>query len=197
MGIQTRAAGAAAERDDARFFWYAVWLVIMVVTGLPLVGFHVPPVLPFVPLLVVHEFAAFFFFGHTFFSNIWSMAIRTTQPRDYGVWARQFLRRLALIVTGPMSVVVPLAGAMLVEQLGGFRNNPWAWDAYFAFWVMCGVSVVPDVIRYGRNRNADDPTHGLLNGGIRAMIATVLVFFAMWTMMTKQSLLAGHLFIPA
>jgi hypothetical protein len=154
-------------------------------------------VLSYVPLLVIHEFAAFFFFGHTFFSNIWSMVIRTTQPRELGVWARQFLRKLALTVTGPMAVVVPVAGAMLTEHLGGFRSNPWAWDAYFAFWLMCGVSIVPDVIRYGRNRHSDDPTHGLLNGGIRAMIATVLVFFIMWIMATKQSVLAVHLFAPS
>ncbi len=62
---------------------------------------------------------------------------------------------------------------------------------------MCGISVVPDVIRYGRNRHSDDPTHGLLNGGIRAMIATVLVFYVMWTMATKQSVLAVHLFTAA
>lgn len=182
--------------DPQRFFWYAAWCLIMGVGALPLVGYHVTPVLSYFPLLVIHEFAAFFFFGHTFFSNIWSLVIRTTQPRELGVWARQFLRKLALIVTGPMAVVVPLAGAMLTEHLGGFRNNPWAWDSYFAFWLMCGVSVVPDVIRYGRNRHGDDPTHGLLNGGIRAMIATVLVFFIMWAMATKQSVLAGHFFTP-
>jgi hypothetical protein len=183
--------------DRARFYWYGAWCAIMAVSALPLVGFRVPPVLPYVPLLVIHEFAAFFFFGHTFFSNIWSMMIRTTQPREYGVWARQFLRKLAMIVTGPMAVVVPVAGAMLTEHLGGFRNNPWAWDSYFAFWLMAGVSIVPDVIRYARNRHGDDPTHGLLNGGIRAMIATVLVFYIMWAMATKQSLIAGHLFMPA
>jgi hypothetical protein len=187
---------SGTTEDPNRFFWYGVWCVVMTVGALPLAGFHVKPVLPFLPLLVIHEFAAFFFFGHTFFSNVWSMFIRTTQPIAFGIWARQFLRKLALIVTGPMAVVVPLAGAMLTEQLGGFRNNPWAWDAYFAFWVMSGISIVPDVIRYGRNRHADSPTHGLLNGGIRAMIATVLVFFIMWTMATKQSLIAGHLFTP-
>ena len=80
--------------------------------------------------------------------------------------------------------------------LGGFRQNPWAWDAYFAFWLMAGISVVPDVIRYGRNRHADEPTHGLLNGGIRAMFATVLVFYIMWVMVAKQSLIAGRFFVP-
>jgi len=191
------AATTASHEDSQRFLWYGAWLAIMVVGALPLAGVRVTPVLPYTPLLAIHEFAAFFFFGHTFFSNIWSMTIRTTQPREYGIWARQFLRKLALTVTGPMAVVVPLAGAMLTEHLGGFRQNPWAWDAYFAFWLMAGISVVPDVIRYGRNRHADEPTHGLLNGGIRAMIATALVFYIMWVMVAKQSLVAGRFFVPA
>ena len=195
--MATEAALPRTNDDPNRFFWYGAWCVIMGVSALPLVGYRVTPVLSYFPLLVIHEFAAFFFFGHTFFSNIWSLVIRTRQPREMGVWARQFLRKLALIVTGPMAVVIPLTGAMVTEQLGGFRSNPWAWDSYFAFWLMCGVSVVPDVIRYGRNRHADDPTHGLLNGGIRAMIATVLVFYIMWAMVTKQSVLAIHLFGPA
>ncbi len=195
--MATAAALPQTNNDPQRFLWYGVWCLIMTVSALPLAGYHVKPVMSYFPLLVIHEFAAFFFFGHTFFSNIWSMVIRTTQPREMGIWARQFLRKLALVVTGPMAVVVTVAGAMLTEQLGGFRSNPWAWDAYFAFWLMCGVSVVPDVIRYGRNRHADDPTHGLLNGGIRAMIATVLVFLIIWLMATKQSVLAVHLFTPA
>ena len=190
------AATTVSQEDPQRFFWYGVWLAIMVVGALPLAGVRVTPVLSYTPLLAIHEFAAFFFFGHTFFSNIWSMMIRTTQPREYGIWARQFLRKLALTVTGPMAVVVPLAGAMLTEHLGGFHQNPWAWDAYFAFWLMAGISVVPDVIRYGRNRHADEPTHGLLNGGIRAMFATVLVFYIMWVMVAKQSLIAGRFFVP-
>jgi len=192
--VVTATALPGTNSDPRRFFWYGVWFLIMAVGALPLAGYRVKPVLSYFPLLVIHEFASFFFFGHTFFSNIWSMVIRTTQPREMGIWARQFLRKLALVVTGPMAVVVPVAGAMLTEHLGGFRNNPWAWDAYFAFWLMCGVSIVPDVIRYGRNRHSDDPTHGLLNGGIRAMIATVLVFLIMWLMATKHSVLAVHLF---
>ena len=195
--MATAAALPQTIKDPQRFFWYSVWFLIMAVGAMPLMGYRVTPMLSYFPLLVIHEFAAFFFFGHTFFSNIWSMVIRTTQPRELGIWARQFLRKLALSVTGPMAVVVPVAGAMLTELLGGFRANPWAWDAYFFFWLMCGVSVVPDVIRYGRNRHSDDPTHGMLNGGIRAMIATVLVFLIMWIMATKHSVLAVHLFTPA
>lgn len=195
--MATAAALPQTSKDPQRVFWYGVWSLIMAVSAMPLLGYRVTPVMSYFPLLVIHEFAAFFFFGHTFFSNIWSMVIRTTQPREMGIWARQFLRKLALSVTGPMAVVVPVAGAMLTELLGGFRSNPWAWDSYFFFWLMCGVSVVPDVIRYGRNRHGDDPTHGMLNGGIRAMIATVLVFLIMWIMATKHSVLAVHLFPPS
>lgn len=184
----------APQPDPGRYFWYGVWCVVVAVGALPLAGVRVPPVASYRPLLVIHEFAAFLFFGHTFFSNIWSLSIRSTQPRATGVWARQFLRRLALGVTMPTSLIVPLAGAMLAEHLGGLRAIAWAWDAYLAFWIVCAISVVPDVIRYGRNRHADEPMHGMLNGGIRAMIATVLVVFIMYTMAAKQSVLAQYLF---
>jgi hypothetical protein len=43
--------------------------------------------------------------------------MRTTQPREIGIWARQFLRKLALVVTGPRAVVVTVAGAMLAAAL--------------------------------------------------------------------------------
>ena len=43
------------------------------------------------------------------------------------------------------------------------------------FWLMAGFSVVPDVIRYGRNRNAADPKHGLMSGGVRGMLAALIV----------------------
>jgi hypothetical protein len=56
---------------------------------------------------------------------------------------------------------------------------------------MCAISVVPDVIRYARNRNADKPMHGMVNGGIRAMVATVLTFYIMVAMIAKVSIIAG------
>jgi hypothetical protein len=61
---------------------------------------------------------------------------------------------------------------------------------------MAGISLVPDVIRYGRNRHAEDPKHGLLGGGVRAMIVMPLTFFILWTMAVKESVLAVHLFGP-
>jgi hypothetical protein len=57
---------------------------------------------------------------------------------------------------------------------------------------MAGFSVVPDVIRYGRNRNAADPKHGLKSGGIRGMLALVLtLYILLYCMIAKGSLFAG------
>ncbi len=58
-------------------------------------------------------------------------------------------------------------------------------------WLMAGVSIVPDVIRYGRNRNADDPRHGVLSGAIRGNFGTLMVIYILWCMITKQALIAG------
>jgi hypothetical protein len=191
----TLAAPAPADVDSARFFWYGVWVVIMLVTALPLVGIvRVPRVLPYTATLVLHELMAFLYFGHTFFSNIWSLVIRKTQPPAVGVWARGFLRKLCLGVTAPTAVLVPLLGLMLMEDWGGLVANAWAWDAYLAFWLMAGFSIVPDVIRYARNRNAANPMHGMMSGGIRGMLALVATLYILiWCMVMKQSLFAAPL----
>jgi uncharacterized protein YbjT (DUF2867 family) len=191
--MENAAALSQTAEDPQRYFWYGVWVLIMVVSALPLVGFRIPAMLPYVTLLVIHEFAAFAYVGHTFFSNVWSMRIRQSQPVETGIWARAFLRKLALSVTGPTAVIVPLAGVQLVDLLGGFKNNPWAWDAYFAFWLMAGFSIVPDVIRYARNRNAGDPQHGMKSGAVRGMLALVMVVYILWCMITKQAFLAPML----
>lgn len=182
-----------AQDDPQRFFWYGVWVFIMVVSALPMLGVvRVPRVLDYTVTLVIHEFAAFLYFGHTFFSNIWSLQIRRTQPKEVGVWARGFLRKLCLGVTAPTAVLTPLFGLMLIEEWGGLVNAPWAWDAYFTFWLMAGFSIVPDTIRYGRNRNAGDPMHGMKSGGIRGMLALVVVLYILfYCMIAKQSLFAG------
>jgi hypothetical protein len=187
---------AESLEDPARFFWYGVYLLIMGVTALPLFGLRVPQMLSsYMTLLVIHEASGFFFFGHTFFSNIWAMRLRMTQGPEVGVWARAFLRKLALGVTLPTSIISPLAGLMLIESWGGLQAAPWAWDAYLAFWIMAGVSIVPDVIRYGRNRNSGNPRHGIVSGAIRGNIGTVLTFYIIWCMITKQALIAPMIFI--
>ncbi len=182
-----------STEDPQRFFWYGVWTLIMLVSALPLTGVvRVPRVLDYVTTLVIHELAAFLYFGHTFFSNIWSMRIRQTQPETTGIWARALLRRLCLGVTAPTAVIVPLFGLMLIEEWGGLLNAPWAWDAYFTFWLMAGFSIIPDTIRYGRNRNAGSPMHGMKSGGIRGMLALVVVLYILiWCMIAKKSLFAS------
>ena len=178
--------------DPYRFFWYFIFVVIMTVSALPLFGLlRLPPLLPQIPLLLIHEFAAFAFVGHTLFSNIWAMRIRLTQGEQSGIWARGFLRKMALSITLPTSIIVPTAGLMLMEYMGGLEANPWAWDAYFAFWLMAGVSLVPDIIRYGRNRHSRDPKHGIVSGAIRGNIGTVLTFYIIYCMVAKDALIAG------
>ncbi len=192
---QTAVLTPASEADPRRFFWYGVWVVIMLVSGLPLLGLlRLQPVLGYRPTLVIHEMAAFLYFGHTFFSNIWALQIRLTQPPAIGIWARGFLRKLCLGVTAPTAVITPFFGLMLIEDWGGLLNVPWAWDAWFVFWLMAGFSVVPDVIRYGRNRNAGDPRHGVKSGGIRGMLALVATLYILiWCMILKSSLFAAPL----
>ncbi|MFQ5634299.1 MAG: hypothetical protein ACE5G3_03075 [Gammaproteobacteria bacterium] len=190
--MNTNEAVARTEADPAKYFWYLVYIVVMAVSAVPLFGDPgLPKILDRVSLLLIHEFSGFLFVGHTLFSNIWAMRIRMTQPQEAGVWARGFLRKLALSVTFPTSITTPLAGLFLMNYYGGLSQNPWAWDAYLAFWLMAGVSIVPDVIRYGRNRHAADPRHGVISGAIRGNFGTIMVIYIVWCMVTKQALIAG------
>ncbi len=188
-------AEAGTDADPQRYFWYGVWAVLLGVSFLPLLGspFRLPQVMNYTALLVIHEFAAFLFFGHTFFSNIWAMKLRLTEPEETGVRARSFLRILAMSITGPTSFIIPVTGLMVVESFGGLEAAPWAWDAYFAFWIMLGISIIPDVIRYARNRNAGQVRHGMKSGGIRGMLALVLTLYIMVCMVAKVSIFAGPL----
>jgi hypothetical protein len=190
--MNTSEAVATPEAGPAKYFWYLVYVAIMAVTAMPLfVDPELPQVLSRVTLLVIHEFAGFLFVGHTFFSNIWAMRIRMTMGQEAGVWARGFLRKLALGITLPMSIISPGAGLLLMEYYGGLSANPWAWEAYLAFWLMAGVSIVPDIIRYGRNRNSGDPRHGVLSGAIRGNFGTLMVIWILWCMITKQGVFIG------
>jgi hypothetical protein len=190
--MSTSEVAVQADADPAKYFWFLVYVVVMAVTAVPLfVELDIPQVLDRVTLLVIHEFGGFLFVGHTLFSNIWAMRIRMTMGQEAGVWARGFLRKLALSITFPMSIITPGAGLLLMAYYGGLQNNPWAWDAYLAFWLMAGISIVPDVIRYGRNRNAGDPRHGILSGALRGNFGTLMVIYILWCMITKQALIAG------
>jgi|TARA_B100000809_G_scaffold221350_1_gene229585 hypothetical protein len=178
---------AIKQNDDPnRFFWYFIYLMISFVSALPLFGLRLNDFgINYLFLLFIHEFSSFLFFGHTFFSNIWAMQIRFNQAKEVGVWARFFLRKLALSITMTTSIIIPITGLMLIESWGGLHNAPWAWNAYFAFWLMAAISITPDVIRYGRNRNAGDPKHGMVSGAIRGNIGTVLTIYIICCMIIK------------
>ncbi len=187
--MSTTADAVQSEADPQKYLWYFVYVVIMGVTAIPMfVEVRMPLIMSQVSLLVIHEFSGFLFVGHTLFSNIWAMRIRMTQPVETGVWARGFLRKLALSITLPTSIISPLAGLFLMEYYGGLAANPWAWNAYLAFWLMAGISIVPDVIRYGRNRHSSDPRHGIASGAIRGNFGTIMVIYILWCMVTKDAL---------
>jgi|TARA_B110001454_G_scaffold179915_1_gene173322 hypothetical protein len=176
------------HNDPNRFLWYLVYITITVVSGLPLFGLRLSDFgINYLLLLFIHEFSAFLFFGHTFFSNIWAMQIRFNQDKEVGIWARGFLRKLALSITMTTSIIILITGLMLMESWGGLNNAPWAWNAYLAFWAMAAISITPDIIRYGRNRNSGDPKHGMVSGAIRGNIGTVLTIYIICCMVIKIS----------
>ena len=176
------------HNDPNRSLWYLLYITITVVSGLPLFGLRLSDFgINYLLLLFIHEFSAFLFFGHTFFSNIWAMQIRFNQDKEVGIWARGFLRKLALSITMTTSIIIPITGLMLMESWGGLNNAPWAWNAYLAFWAMAAISITPDIIRYGRNRNSGDPKHGMVSGAIRGNIGTVLTIYIICCMVIKIS----------
>jgi hypothetical protein len=169
----------------------ALYLLLMGLMALPFFGVRVPRLLPSIWLLVIHEFSGFMFFGHTVFSNTWSMRLRQTQSRETGVWARAFTRQLAFGITLPTTIITPLAGLMLIEDWGGLYEARWAMDAYICFYLMAGISLWPDLIRLAVDEHADEPTHGMLGGGVRGMLALPLTIYIIFCMITKQALLTG------
>ena len=168
-----------------------IYLVLMGIMALPLFGVRVPKLLPSMWLLVIHEFSGFLFFGHTFFSNIWAMRVRQTQSRETGVWARAMLRRMAMGITLPTTIITPLAGVMLIEDWGGLYNAPWALDAYLMFWIMAGISLWPDIIRLAVDEHAEEPKHGMLSGGSRGIAALFITIYIIFVMITKRSFIFG------
>ncbi len=168
-----------------------LYLLLMGIMALPLFGLRVPKMLPSLWLLVIHEFSGFLFFGHTLFSNIWSMRIRQTQGLETGIWARAFIRKLAMGITLPTTIITPLAGLMLIEDWDGLQNAPWAYDAYLAFWLMAGISLWPDLIRLAIDEHAKEPTHGMLSGGTRGILALFLTIYIIFCMITKQAWITG------
>jgi hypothetical protein len=175
----------------AQFIKVTIYLLLMGGMALPLFGFRVPKLLPSVWLLLIHEFSGFAFVGHTIFSNIWSMRVRQTQSAEVGIWARGFIRKMAFSITLPTTIITPLAGLMLIEDWGGLKAAPWAYDAYLSFWLMAGISLWPDLIRLAIDEHAGNATHGMRGGLIRSMVALVLTIYIIICMVTKQGFITG------
>jgi len=177
---------------------YSLFFIIMGLYTLPFLGVNIPapPGLDNsaggqMTLLVIHEFAGFIFFGHTFFSNVWAMRVRMVGDAATGIMARAMLRKMALGITAPTSIIVPLAGLMLVNTyFGGFLNNPWAVDAYIAFWLMAALQLVPDIIRYAVDTHASDPKRDVKQAAIRGIGSTLLTIYIIWCMITKTAVIS-------
>ena len=177
---------------------YSLFVIVMTLYTLPmpipLLGWEGVKVMPipgldsYLFLLVVHEFSGFLFFGHTLFSNIWAMRVRSVGDRDTGIMARAMLRVMALSITAPTSIITPLAGVMLVNKyFGGFANAPWALHAYVAFWIMAALQLVPDIIRYAVDTHKNDPKRDVKQAAMRGIISTFLTFYIIWCVVTKTT----------
>jgi len=177
---------------------YSLFFIVMGLYTLPLpiplLGWEGIKVMPipgldsYLFLLVVHEFSGFLFFGHTLFSNIWAMRVRSVGDQATGVMARAMLRVMAMSITAPTSIITPLFGLMLVNKyFGGFENARWALHAYVAFWIMAALQLVPDIIRYAVDTHKADPKRDVKQAAIRGIGSTFLTFYIIWCMVTKTT----------
>ena len=177
---------------------YSLFFIIMALYTLPMpipmLGWEGIKVMPipgldgYLFLLVVHEFSGFMFFGHTLFSNIWAMRVRSVGDLQTGLMARAMLRIMAMSITLPTSIITPLAGLMLVNKyFGGLANAPWALHAYVAFWLMAALQLVPDLIRYAVDTHANDPKRDVKQAALRGIGSTFLTLYIIWCMVTKTT----------
>jgi hypothetical protein len=190
-------SGPATGNMD-KIIRYGLFFIVMVLYTLPIpipaLGWEGVKVMPipgldgYLFLLVVHEFSGFFFFGHTLFSNIWAMRVRQAGDHATGIMARGMLRIMAMSITLPTSIITPLFGLMLVNKyFGGLANAPWALHAYVAFWLMAGLQLVPDLIRYAVDKHANDPKRDVKQAALRGVGSTLLTFYIIWCMVTKST----------
>jgi hypothetical protein len=193
----TQASEATASNTD-KIIRYSLFFIVMALYTAPLpipfLGWEGVTVTPipgldsYLFLLVVHEFSGFLFFGHTLFSNIWAMRVRTVGDHATGVMARGMLRVMALSITLPTSIITPLAGLMLLNKyFGGFANAPWALHAYVAFWIMAALQLVPDLIRYAVDTHKADPKRDVTGAALRGIASTFITFYIIWCMVTKST----------
>jgi hypothetical protein len=196
MNEATQASDSGINKD--KLIRYTLFFIVMGLYTLPLpipmLGWEGVTVMPipgldsYLFLLVVHEFSGFLFFGHTLFSNIWAMRVRSVGDEQTGIMARGMLRIMAMSITAPTSILTPLFGLMLVNKyFGGFANAPWALHAYVAFWLMAGLQLVPDIIRYAVDTHAGDPKRDVRQAAMRGIGSTFLTFYIIWCMVTKTT----------
>ena len=196
MNEAVAANNSGINKDKA--IRYSLFVIVMVLYTLPLpipfLGWEGVKVIPipgldsYLFLLVVHEFSGFLFFGHTLFSNIWAMRVRSVGDEQTGIMARGMLRIMAMSITAPTSIISPLFGLMLTNKyFGGFENAPWALHAYVAFWIMARLQLVPDIIRYAVDTHKADPKRDVKQAAIRGIISTFLTFYIIWCMITKTT----------
>jgi hypothetical protein len=118
------------------------------------------------------------------------MRIRMSPYHDAGVMARAMLRKMALGITLPTSILVPLFGLMLVEDSwGGLDEARWARDAYILFWIVWAVQIAPDILRYARDVQRANPRAGVMNAAMRGVATTVIIVVNIVLMATKYSIL--------
>ena len=129
----------------------------------------------------------FFSLGTLSFQIFGRCKLDLINQKKRGSGQEDSLEKLAMSVTLTTSIIIPITGLMLIESWGGLHGAPWAWNAYLAFWLMAAISITPDMIRYGRNRNAEDPKHGMVSGAIRGNVALVLTVYIMCCMILKIS----------
>ena len=113
-----------------------------------------------------------------------TVAVRKVRQSVFFYYYRITAHRILFLTT---SIIIPISGLMLIESWGGLHGAPWAWNAYLAFWLMAAISITPDMIRYGRNRNSDDPKHGMVSGAIRGNLALILTVYIICCMVLKIS----------
>lgn len=167
-----------------------LFLLVMGIVSTPFFGVRIPPILPHMWLLVLHELFGFIFVGHTVFSNIWAMKIRLSPHHEAGVMARAFLRKMAFGITMPTSILVPVLGLMLVEESwGGLDEALWARDALVGFWLIWLLNIAPDLIRYARDEQAAKPRAGVLWAAARGIASTVITVVIIILMVTKTNIL--------
>ena len=175
---------------------YLIYAAIMAIYSLPLLGIPItPPAIVLASpngqtwLRVVHEFAGIIFIGHTVFSNIWVMRARRLVDPITGVQLQRMLRDMALGITVPTSIMVPLMGAMLVDgYFGGFAAAPWAREAYVAFWIMAAIQLVPDCLMLAVSFSEADAASYRRHSAIRGVISTILTIYIVWCMSSKAAL---------